>query len=453
MPAKSNVDSKAYVLKQCKEQDVRFIRIWFTDVLGMLKSFAINVEELEGALEEGMGFDGSSIEGYTRIDESDMIAMPDPDTFCILPWRPREHNAVARMFCDIQLPEGTPFEGDPRYALKKVLKRASDMGYTFYVGPELEYFYFKKDPEGKLPQGTGFLDAGGYFDLTPLDEASDLRRDTVLTLEQMGIGVEYSHHEVAPSQHEIDMRYTDALTMADNVMTYRLVVKEIAYQNGVYATFMPKPVFGVNGSGMHVHQSLFKGDSNAFFDKKDPYHLSKLARSYIAGLLAHASEITAVTSQWVNSYKRLVPGYEAPVYISWARRNRSDLVRIPQYKPGREKSTRIEYRSPDPACNPYLTFAVMLTAGLDGIEKGMVPPEPVEENVYEMTPAQRKKRGIKTLPSNLMEAVELAEKSEIVRQALGDHILKAFVENKKREWDQFRVQITDYEIAHYLPIL
>lgn len=453
MPAKSNADSKAYVLKQCKEQDVRFIRIWFTDVLGMLKSFAINVEELEGALEEGMGFDGSSIEGYTRIDESDMIAMPDPDTFCILPWRPREHNAVARMFCDIQLPEGTPFEGDPRYALKKVLKRASDMGYTFYVGPELEYFYFKKDPEGKLPQGTGFLDVGGYFDLTPLDEASDLRRDTVLTLEQMGIGVEYSHHEVAPSQHEIDMRYTDALTMADNVMTYRLVVKEIAYQNGVYATFMPKPVFGVNGSGMHVHQSLFKGDSNAFFDKKDPYHLSKLARSYVAGLLAHASEITAVTSQWVNSYKRLVPGYEAPVYISWARRNRSDLVRIPQYKPGREKSTRIEYRSPDPACNPYLTFAVMLTAGLDGIEKGMVPPEPVEENVYEMTPAQRKKRGIKTLPSNLMEAVELAEKSEIVRQALGDHILKAFVENKKREWDQFRVQITDYEIAHYLPIL
>jgi glutamine synthetase len=301
LPVKSNADSKAYVLKQCKEQDVRFIRIWFTDVLGMLKSFAINVEELEGALEEGMGFDGSSIEGYTRIDESDMIAMPDPDTFRILPWRPREHNAVARMFCDIQLPEGTPFEGDPRYALKKVLKRASDMGYTFYVGPELEYFYFKKDPEGKLPQGTEFLDAGGYFDLTPLDEASDLRRDTVLTLEQMGIGVEYSHHEVAPSQHEIDMRYTDALTMADNVMTYRLVVKEIAYQNGVYATFMPKPVFGVNGSGMHVHQSLFKGDSNAFFDKKDPYHLSKIARSYVAGLLAHAPEITAVTSQWVNS--------------------------------------------------------------------------------------------------------------------------------------------------------
>jgi len=453
MPGKSNAESKAYVLKQCKEHDVRFIRIWFTDVLGVLKSFAINITELEGALEEGMGFDGSSIEGYTRIDESDMIAMPDPDTFRILPWRPKEHHAVARMFCDVQLPEGTPFEGDPRYALKKVLKRASDMGYTFYVGPELEFFYFKKDADGKIAQGTEFLDAGGYFDLTPLDEASDLRRDTVLTLEEMGIGVEYSHHEVAPSQHEIDMRYTDALTMADNVMTYRLVVKEVAYQNGVYATFMPKPVFGVNGSGMHVHQSLFKGDSNAFFDKNDPYHLSKLARSYVAGLLAHAPEITAVTSQWVNSYKRLVPGYEAPVYISWARRNRSDLVRVPQYKPGREKSTRIEYRSPDPACNPYLTFAVMLTAGLDGIEKGMTPPEPVEENVYEMTVEERKARGINTLPSNLLEAVELAEKSEIVRRALGDHIFKAFIENKKKEWDQFRVQVTDYEIERYLPIL
>ena len=454
MAAKSsNAESKAYVIKKCKEQDVKFIRIWFTDVLGVLKSFAITIDELEGALEEGMGFDGSSIEGYTRIDESDMIAMPDPDTFRILPWRPKEHHAVARMFCDVQLPEGTPFEGDPRYALKKVLKRAADMGYTFYVGPELEFFYFKKNNEGRAPQGTEFLDAGGYFDLTPLDEASDLRRETVLTLEEMGIGIEYSHHEVAPSQHEIDMRYTDALTMADNVMTYRLVVKEIAYQNGVYATFMPKPVFGVNGSGMHVHQSLFKGDSNAFFDKNDPYHLSKVARSYVAGLLSHAAEITAVTSQWVNSYKRLVPGYEAPVYISWARRNRSDLVRVPQYKPGREKATRIEYRSPDPACNPYLTFAVMLAAGLDGIEKGMTPPEPVEANVYEMTAEERKARGINTLPSNLLEAVELAEKSEVVKKALGDHIFKAFIGNKKKEWDQFRVQVTNYEIERYLPIL
>ena len=451
MSTKSNDESKAYVIKKCKEHDVKFIRIWFTDVLGFLKSFAITIDELENALEEGMGFDGSSIEGYTRIDESDMIAMPDPDTFRILPWRPTEHHAVARMFCDVQLPGGQPFEGDPRYALKRALKRAADLGYTFYVGPELEYFYFKKT-EGKA-QGTEFLDAGGYFDLTPLDEASDLRRDTVLTLEEMGIQVEYSHHEVAPSQHEIDMRYTDALTMADQVMTYRLVVKEVAHRHGVYATFMPKPVFGENGSGMHVHQSLFKGDRNSFFDANDPYSLSKEARSYVAGILAHAPEITAVTSQWVNSYKRLVPGYEAPVYLSWARRNRSDLVRVPQYKPGREKATRIEYRSPDPACNPYLSFAVMLTAGLDGIEKGMVPPDPIEENVYEMTDEERKERGIGTLPSNLLEAVELAEKSEVVRKALGDHIFKAFIENKKREWDQFKIQVTKYEVDTYLPIL
>lgn len=447
MTEKSSAESKAYVIKKCKEHDVKFIRIWFTDVLGVLKSFSITIGELETALEEGMGFDGSSIEGYTRIDESDMIAMPDPDTFRILPWRPQDHHAVARMFCDIQLPGGQPFEGDPRYALKKVLKRAAKMGYTFYVGPELEFFYFKDS------QNTEFLDAGGYFDLTPLDEASDLRRDTVLTLEEMGVQVEYSHHEGAPSQHEIDMRYTDALTMADQVMTYRLVVKEVASQNGVYATFMPKPVFGVNGSGMHVHQSLFKGDTNVFFDKDDPYHLSKIARSYVAGILAHAAEITAITSQWVNSYKRLVPGYEAPVYISWAKRNRSDLVRVPEYKPGREKATRIEYRSPDPACNPYLTFAVMLTAGLDGIEKGMVPPDPIEENVYEMSDEERRKRGIKTLPSNLLEAVELAEKSPIVKQALGDHIFNAFIENKKKEWDQFRIQVTRYELDRYLPIL
>jgi glutamine synthetase len=447
MTEKSNAESKAYVIKKCKEHDVKFIRIWFTDVLGVLKSFSITIDELETALEEGMGFDGSSIEGYTRIDESDMIAMPDPDTFRILPWRPRDHHAVARMFCDIQLPGGQPFEGDPRYALKKVLKRAAKMGYTFNVGPELEFFYFKDS------KNTEFLDAGGYFDLTPLDEASDLRRDTVLTLEEMGIQVEYSHHEGAPSQHEIDMRYTDALTMADQVMTYRLAVKEVASQNGVYATFMPKPVFGVNGSGMHVHQSLFKGDTNVFFDKDDPYHLSGIARSYVAGILAHAAEITAITSQWVNSYKRLVPGYEAPVYISWAKRNRSDLVRVPEYKPGREKATRIEYRSPDPACNPYLTFAVMLTAGLDGIEKGMVPPDPIEENVYEMSDEERRKRGIKTLPSNLLEAVELAEKSPIVKQALGDHIFNAFIENKKKEWDQFRIQVTRYELDRYLPIL
>ncbi len=325
-------ESKEYVLKMAKEHDVKFIRLWFTDVLGMLKSFAITVEELETALEEGMGFDGSSIEGFARIDESDMIALPDPDTFRMLPWRPREHQAVGRMFCDIVKPEGTPFEGDPRFVLKKTLKRAADMGYTFYVGPELEYFYFKDS------KGTEVLDAGGYFDMIPLDMATDLRRESVLALEKMGIAVEYSHHEVAPSQHEIDVRYTDALTMADNVMTYRLVIKQIALNAGVYATFMPKPLFGENGSGMHVHQSLFKGESNAFFDRSDSYNLSQTAKYYIAGLLKHAPEFTAITNQWINSYKRLVPGYEAPVYLSWAKRNRSDLIRVPEYKPGREKS-------------------------------------------------------------------------------------------------------------------
>ena len=362
MAIRESKEGKEYVLKTAKERDVKFIRLWFTDILGFPKSFAITVEELEGALEEGMGFDGSSIEGYARIDESDMIAKPDPDTFQLLPWRPTEH-AVARMFCNILKPGGEPFEGDPRYVLKGNLRRAADMGYTFYVGPELEYFYFQ-DSSGTEP-----LDQGGYFDLTPLDMASDLRRETVLSLEEMGIGVEYSHHEVAASQHEIDMRYTDALTMADNVMTYRLIVKQIALTHGVYATFMPKPVFGINGSGMHVHQSLFKGDRNAFFDKNDEYHLSKIARHYIAGMLRHAPEITLICNQWINSYKRLVPGYEAPVYQSWARRNRADLIRIPEYKPGQENATRMEFRSPDPACNPYLAFSVMLAAGLEGVER------------------------------------------------------------------------------------
>jgi glutamine synthetase len=376
-----------------------------------------------------------------------MVALPDPDTFQLLPWRPREHRAVSRMFCDILRPEGNPFEGDPRYILKRNLKRAADMGYTFYVGPELEFFYFK-DAESTEP-----LDQGGYFDMTPRDAAVEMRKDTVLMLEEMGIGVEYSHHEVAASQHEIDMRYTDALTMADSVMTYRLLVKEVALKYGVYATFMPKPVFGINGSGMHVHQSLFKGDHNAFFDKNDEYHLSQVARGYIAGLLKHAPEITAVTNQWVNSYKRLVPGFEAPVYLSWARRNRSDLIRVPEYRPGREKATRIEFRSPDPACNPYLAFSVMLAAGLDGIEKGLKPPKPVEENVYEMSEAQRQKRGIGTLPASLLEAILLAEKSQIVREALGEHVFEAFIQNKKIEWNNYRAQVTEYELKKYLPIL
>jgi glutamine synthetase len=440
-------ESKEYVLKMAREHDVKFIRLWFTDILGFLKNFAITVEELEGALEEGMGFDGSSIEGFARIDESDMVAFPDPDTFQLLPWKPKEHRAVARMFCDILKPGGEAFEGDPRYVLKRNLQRATDMGYTFYVGPELEYFYFK-DSDGTEP-----LDAGGYFDLTPLDAANEMRDETAVALEEMGIGIEYTHHEVATSQHEIDMRYTDALTMADSVMTYRLIVKEVALRYGVYATFMPKPIFGINGSGMHVHQSLFSGEHNAFFDKNDAYHLSALAKCYIAGLLKHAPEITAITSQWVNSYKRLVPGYEAPVYISWARRNRSDLVRVPEYRPGREKATRVEYRSPDPACNPYLAFSVMLAAGLEGIENEYSVPAPVEENVYEMTNSERQRRGIGNLPGSLWEAIELAEKSEVVRKALGEHVFNAFITNKKIEWDQYRAQVTGYELKRYLPIL
>ncbi|MCJ7779042.1 MAG: glutamine synthetase family protein, partial [Sedimentisphaerales bacterium] len=445
MTKKSKEEAKEYILKMAKEHDVKFIWLWFTDILGILKSFAITVEELEGALEEGMGFDGSSIEGFARIDESDMVAMPDPDTWQLLPWNPPEHRATARMFCDILKPGGEPFEGDPRYVLKRNLKKAADMGYTYNVGPELEYFYFKDG------NGTEFLDQGGYFDLTTRDAAIELRRDTVIQLEKMGIGVEYSHHEVAPSQHEIDMRYTDALTMADSVMTYRLVVKEVALKNGVYATFMPKPVFGINGSGMHVHQSLFKGERNAFFDIKDSYHLSKEARSFIAGLLKYAPEITAVCNQWVNSYKRLVPGYEAPVYLSWARRNRSDLVRVPEYRPGREKATRIEFRSPDPACNPYLCFSVMLAAGLDGIKNNLQAPIPIEKNVYEMTEEERKQHDIGTLPGSLAEAIQLAEGSKLVREALGEHVFKSFIENKKKEWDDYRTQVSEYELKKYLP--
>jgi len=437
---------KEYVLRTCKDQDIKFIRLWFTDILGSLKSFTIVVEELEVALEEGMGFDGSSIEGFARIDESDMVAIPDPSTFSIIPWRPRE-KGTAKMFCDIHMPDGTPFEGDPRNVLKRNIKRAADKGYTFYVGPELEFFYFKS---ANSPEP---LDQGGYFDLTPLDAATDLRRETILYLEQMGIGVEYSHHEVAPSQHEIDLRYSDALSMADAAMTYRLVVKDVALSQGVYATFMPKPIAGQNGSGMHVHQSLFTGKSNAFFDPKDKYNLSALAKSYIAGLLKHAREITLVTNQWVNSYKRLVPGYEAPCYITWARRNRSDMVRVPEYKPGKETATRIEYRSPDPACNPYLVFSVMLAAGLEGIEKNYPLAEPTEENVFHLNEAERKARGIDVLPGSLIEAIEVAEESDLLRRALGDHVFDSLIANKKIEWDAYRMQVTNYELERYLPIL
>lgn len=441
------VKDKNYVMKIVKDKGIKFIRLWFTDIQGMLKSFAVTSSELELALEQGMGFDGSSITGYQDIEESDMIAMPDPATFEILPWRPAEQG-VARMICDVLTPDKKPYEGDPRYVLKRQLERAKKMGFDhFYVGPELEFFYFKTSG------GTEVLDQGGYFDLTPLDTASDLRRDTVLSLEQMGIKIEYSHHEVAPSQHEIDMRYDDAVKMADAAVTYRLVVKEIAQKAGVYATFMPKPIFGQNGSGMHTHQSLFKGKHNAFYDAKDNDFLSETAKYFIAGQLKHAREISSIFAQWVNSYKRLVPGYEAPVYAAWSRRNRSALIRVPEYQPGKENATRAEFRSPDPACNPYLTFAVLLAAGLEGIEKKYPLPDQMEKNLYHLSDKERKKLGIQSLPASLGEAIALTEKSELVRKALGDHVFSRFVDIKKKEWEDYCIQVTEYELNKYLPVL
>ena len=410
--------------ENCKGEQLEFIRLWFSDILGSLKGFAITVEELEDALEQGVGFDGSSIEGFARTHESDMIARPDPTTFRILPWRPQK-NSVARMFCDIYTPNGSPFEGDPRYILRRNVQKASDMGFTYYVGPELEYFYLSDSENPQL------LDHGGYFDQLPIECSSDLRRETVLTIAEMGIAVKYSHHEGAPSQQEIDLQYIDAITMADNVMTSKLVIKEVAAQHDVYATFMPKPVYGINGSGLHVHQSLFRGDSNAFYDSEDPYRLSQLGKLYAAGLMRHAPELTLVTNQWVNSYKRLVPGHEAPMYISWARTNRSDLIRVPEYKPGREDSVRIEYRAPDPACNPYLAYGVMLAAGLTGIENEYPIPPPVEENIFEMGEEERGQRGIRGLPTSLWEAILLAEESEVLRKSLGDHVLRFFSRTRR----------------------
>ena len=447
--ARPKTNSEVFkIVKSCK---IRYIRLWFTDVLGFLKGFTITVDELPRALNDGMGFDGSSIEGFARIEESDMIARPDISTFALLPWESKEQ-PVARMFCDIYMPSGKPFAADPRYVLKKNLERTKKMGYEYFVGPELEYFYFNN------PKNAVILDKGGYFDLTPLDVAEGVRNETVSALEDLGIIVEYSHHEVASSQHEIDLRYSDALSMADNVMTYRLVAKEIAQAKGLHASFMPKPVFGINGSGMHVHQSLFtmkggKPFSNAFFEKKDKFHLSALAKYYIAGLLKHAPDITSVTNQWVNSYKRLVPGYEAPVYICWAQMNRSALIRVPMYKPGKEKSTRIEYRVPDPACNPYLAFSVMLAAGLEGVEKKYRLAEPANDNIYHMTEEQRAAAGINSLPEDLLEAIKVTEKSEFVKKALGDELFNFFIRNKKLEWDEYKAQVTQYEIDKYLPIL
>jgi glutamine synthetase len=448
--------SPAEILSRVDEDGIEFIRFWFTDIVGQLKSFAVGKEELEEALEQGMGFDGSSITGFNAIEESDMIAMPDPDTYTVLPWRDDGGSGkgnVARLFCDVLRPGGEPYVGDPRFVMRRALARAGDMGFdTFYLGPELEYFYFGSDEVGEdgVPV---ILDKGGYFDLTTLDAASDLRRETVNALKAVGIPVEYTHHEVGPSQHEIDMRYAEGLRMSDNAMTYRTVVKEIAHLHGVYATFMPKPLFGENGSGMHTHQSLFNGGSNAFFEEGAHYHLSDTARSYIAGLLKHAREICALFAPNVNSYKRLVPGFEAPVYCAWSQRNRSALVRVPMYQPGKEKATRCELRCPDPSCNPYLTFAAMLHAGLDGIEQGYEIPEPMETNLYDLSHDERVERGIEQLPETLGEAIEVMAESELVRKALGDHIFERYIEVKREEWEEYRIQVTEWELERYLPVL
>ncbi len=434
------------VLKAVKEYNVSFVQFWFVDILGTLKSFQITPNELEAAFEEGMGFDGSSILGFTRIHESDMVAFPDPTTFQICSWRPTDR-PVARMFCDVKNPDGTPYEADSRYVLKRVIEKAAQKGYSYFVGPELEFFLFAS------PKSPEILDRGGYFDAPPLDLANDVRRDIIFSLQSMGIPVEYSHHEVAPSQHEIDLRYQDGLTMADVAMTYKVVVKEVARKHGCYATFMPKPLFGENGSGMHVHQSLFKNGKNAFFDAGEPHNLSAECKCYIAGLLKHAKEMVCVTNQWVNSYKRLVPGYEAPVYIAWAQRNRSALVRVPMYKPGKEAATRIELRNPDPAANPYLCFAVMLAAGLEGIEKGYVLEAPIEDNIFAMTPEDMQRQGIDALPGSLFEAATLLEQSKLLKDTLGNHLHKNLVANKMKEWDEYRMHVSEYEIEKYLPIL
>lgn len=435
------------ILAKADANNIQIIKLWFVDILGNLKSLSLSHREFEYALNEGMGFDGSSVEGFARIYESDLVALPDLDTFQIFP--PDLTGApIARFFCDIKTTAGKQFEGDPRYILKKNLAEMKKAGFDqFMVGPELEYFYFLDDKH------TDPLDAGGYFDTIPLDSSYAVRRETMLMLEKLNIRVEYSHHEVAPSQHEIDLRYAEALKMADQVITYKTVVKQIAAKNGMYATFMPKPIAGVNGSGMHVHQSLFANGKNAFFDPKDELFLSSTAKHYIAGILKHVREICSVTDQWVNSYKRLVPGYEAPAYIAWGRKNRSALVRIPQAKAGKPNATRLECRFPDPACNPYLAFSVMLAAGLDGI-KNKLPVMPItEDNIFHMTPEERAARGIETLPAYLYEAVNLTRNSKLVQKALGKHTFEKFIANKDIEWDNYRTHVSNYEIERYLSVL
>jgi glutamine synthetase len=441
--ATSDPEARKKVLAEIKEHGIEDVLLWFTDVEGHLKSFSITTSEVEGALDDGMGFDGSSVTGFNAIEESDMVAIPDPATFRVMP-----DGQTGRLICDVVTPDGQPFGGDPRHVLRLALDRMKSMGFdTFNVGPEAEYFLFEDD------KGTVTLDEGGYFAQTTMDAATTIRRDTIRALEQMGIPVEYHHHEVGPSQHEIDIRFTDAADMADYMLTYRLIVKEVAKQHGYHATFMPKPLFGENGSGMHTHQSLFNDGRNSFYDADDKWHLSEVGKAFIAGQLRHAREITAVFAQWVNSYKRLVPGYEAPVYVAWSQRNRSALIRIPLYKPGSENATRAELRCPDPACNPYLTFACLLHAGLEGIEKGYELPDPMETNLYHLTPEQRRERGIVSLPETLGEAIDELSRSELAKKALGPHIFDRYIELKRSEWDEYRVQLTDWEMKKYLPVL
>jgi glutamine synthetase len=451
--ATSSLAARRAVLRRIRTEEIEHVLFWFTDLEGHLKSFAITPAEMEEALNDGMGFDGSSITGFNAIEESDMVAIPDPATFQLMP-RPVDESGqavgakVARLICDVVTPDGVPYEGDPRFVLRRALDRMRGMGFdAFNVGPELEYFVFEDD------RGTDTIDEGGYFAMTARDAATEVRNDTIAALESVGIPIEYHHHEVGPSQHEIDMRYADALSMADYTTTYRLIVKEVAAWHGYYATFMPKPLFGENGSGMHTHMSLFRNGRNQFFDRRDPFHLSKTAKGFIAGLLEHAREMSAVLAQWVNSYKRLVPGYEAPVYVAWSQRNRSALIRIPLYKPGSEQATRAEIRCPDPACNPYLAFAALLHAGLEGIEKGYELPDSMETNLYRLTTEQRRERGIISLPESLGEAIDELARSELMAEALGEHIFPRYVELKRKEWDEYRVQVTEWEKAKYLASL
>ncbi|MEO1055537.1 MAG: glutamine synthetase family protein [Actinomycetota bacterium] len=438
-----------YVLRSVEERGVRLVRLWFTDVLGTLKSLAITPAELENALDDGMTFDGSSIDGFSRVQEADVLAMPDPDTFELLPWGGSK-TPEARIFCDIHNLDGTPFEGDPRQVLRRHVRDAHDAGFTFYVAPDVEFFYFEPPEPGQPPTP---IDSGGYFDLTNTDVTSQLRKRTIRTLESMGLPVEYSFHEDAPGQQEIDLRHTDALTMADGIMTFRVAVREVAAREGVYATFMPKPLEGVQGSGMHVHMSLFAEDRNAFYDGDDEYHLSDLAKSFMAGLLRHAAEITAVTNQTVNSYKRLVPGFEAPVHVSWARNNRSGLIRVPIAKRGNPFATRIEYRSSDPACNPYLAFALMLAAGMRGVREGYELPDEADANLFEIGDDVLAKLGIAQLPQSLAEALATMEQSELVHEALGEHIFEWFLRNKRSEWRGYKTHVSGFELERYLTAL